>query len=44
MGKPTSLKWVDDWYRAIAADLFTPGLVPSELHQRVQDHILNALY
>jgi hypothetical protein len=44
MVKTTSLKWVDDWYRAIAADLVAAELVPSELHQRVQDMILNALY
>jgi N-6 DNA Methylase/TaqI-like C-terminal specificity domain len=49
MVKPTSLKWVDDWYGAIAADLvnqeFGQGfeLTPVELHRRVQDYILDAL-
>jgi N-6 DNA Methylase/TaqI-like C-terminal specificity domain len=44
MVKPTSLQWVDDWYRAVWADLIAPELSPLELHQRVQDDILNALY
>jgi N-6 DNA Methylase/TaqI-like C-terminal specificity domain len=43
MVKPTSLKWVDDWYRAVWAET-EPGLAPLEMHQRVQDSILNALY
>jgi N-6 DNA Methylase/TaqI-like C-terminal specificity domain len=41
MGTP--LKWVDDWYRSVWAEI-EPGLDPLEMHQRVQDEILNALY
>ncbi len=46
MVKPTSLKWVNAWYGAIAADLITQeaGLTPVEIYQRVQEYILNALY
>jgi N-6 DNA Methylase/TaqI-like C-terminal specificity domain len=44
MVKPTSLKWVDDWYRAIAANFIASELTGLERHQRVQDAILNALY
>jgi hypothetical protein len=43
MKTPTSLKWVDDWYWAVWAEL-EPGLAPLERHQRVQDSLLNALY
>jgi hypothetical protein len=41
MGTP--LKWVDNWYRSVWAGI-EPGLAPLEMHQRVQDEILNALY
>jgi len=46
MVKPTSLKWVNNWYKAIAAHLIhqESGLTPTELYQRVQACILNALY
>jgi N-6 DNA Methylase/TaqI-like C-terminal specificity domain len=46
MGKPTSLKWVNTWYKAIAADLINQesGLTSGELHQHVQSCILDALY
>ncbi|MBW4514328.1 MAG: N-6 DNA methylase [Timaviella obliquedivisa GSE-PSE-MK23-08B] len=46
MVKPTSLKWVNTWFKAIAADLMTQesGLTPTELYVRVQSHILDTLY
>ena len=46
MVKPTSLKWVNAWYGAIAADLITQEswLTPVERYQRVQSCILDALY
>ncbi|MCY7285624.1 MAG: N-6 DNA methylase, partial [Cyanobacteria bacterium CAN_BIN43] len=46
MVKPTSLKWVNDWYGAIAANLIAheSELSPVELYQRVQSYILDALY
>lgn len=46
MAKPTSLKWVNAWYEAIAADLITQdsGLTSDELHRRVQEYILDTLY
>lgn len=45
MVKPTLLKWVDDWYGAIAVDLINQEseLTPLELHQCVQEYILEAL-
>lgn len=45
MVKPTLLKWVDDWYRAIAADLINQEveLTPLELHRHVQEYILEVL-
>ncbi len=45
MVQPTSLKWVNVWYGAIAAALINQefGLTSVELHRCVQEHILDAL-